>query len=281
MNIWDTTSISNFATLSEHLGRVGSLAWNGDYLASGSRDRTICIWDHQRSHQPLHVLSMHQQEVCGLRWSHDRQMLASGGNDNKLFVWHWPSISSLKPVYKFADHMAAVKALSWSPQCNNLLASGGGTADKTIRFWNTTTGQQVQHLDTGSQVRRSGRQSLTYGPSPLHVAPPLYLWPLPFTYGPSPLPVAPPLYLWPLPFTCGPSPLPAAPPLYLRPLPFTCGPSPLPVAPPLYLWPLPFTCGPSPLPVAPPLYPCVLYRMYRMYIYVCDSFAGLQSCLVK
>ena len=35
---------------------------------------------------------------------------------------------------------------------HGLLASGGGTADKTIRFWNTMTGQPLQCIDTGSQV---------------------------------------------------------------------------------------------------------------------------------
>ena len=31
-------------------------------------------------------------------------------------------------------------------------ASGGGTADRTIRFWNILTGQCLQSVDTGSQV---------------------------------------------------------------------------------------------------------------------------------
>lgn len=26
-------------------------------------------------------------KVCGLKWSPDRQFLASGGNDNQLLVW--------------------------------------------------------------------------------------------------------------------------------------------------------------------------------------------------
>ena len=33
-----------------------------------------------------------------------------------------------------------------------ILASGGGSSDRTIRFWNTVTGQALQHVDTGSQV---------------------------------------------------------------------------------------------------------------------------------
>jgi cell division cycle 20-like protein 1 (cofactor of APC complex) len=33
-----------------------------------------------------------------------------------------------------------------------LLASGGGTADRCIRFWNTLSGVSTSKLDTGSQV---------------------------------------------------------------------------------------------------------------------------------
>lgn len=31
-------------------------------------------------------LQGHRQEVCGLKWSTDHQLLASGGNDNKVVV---------------------------------------------------------------------------------------------------------------------------------------------------------------------------------------------------
>lgn len=43
-------------------------------------------------------------------------------------------------------------AIAWSPHHHGLLASGGGTADRCIRFWNTLTGQPMQSVDTGSQV---------------------------------------------------------------------------------------------------------------------------------
>jgi cell division cycle 20-like protein 1 (cofactor of APC complex) len=33
-----------------------------------------------------------------------------------------------------------------------LLASGGGTADRCIKFWNTQVGEELQSVDTGSQV---------------------------------------------------------------------------------------------------------------------------------
>jgi WD40 repeat protein len=93
----------------------------------------------------------HRQEICGLKWSFDDKLLASGGNDNKLFVWH-PSHTTDQPLFQFEDHIAAVKAVAWSPHQGGLLASGGGTADRHIRFWSTATGMPLYKVDTGSQV---------------------------------------------------------------------------------------------------------------------------------
>lgn len=53
---------------------------------------------------------------------------------------------------KFCDHAAAVKAMAWSPHQHGLLVSGGGTADRTIRFRNTLTGTTIKTVDVGSQV---------------------------------------------------------------------------------------------------------------------------------
>ena len=90
----------------------------------------------------------HKQEVCGLKWSFDDMQLASGGNDNKLMIWSLQG--GEQPLAKFSDHTAAVKAIGWSPHQNGLLASGGGTADRCIRFWNTHTLQPINYIDTGS-----------------------------------------------------------------------------------------------------------------------------------
>ena len=79
--------------------------------------------------------------------------MASGGNDNRLLVWNQ---SCPNPIQVYTDHTAAVKAIAWSPHQQGLLASGGGTADRHIRFWNTLTAQNLQSVDTGSQVRIYG-----------------------------------------------------------------------------------------------------------------------------
>lgn len=147
--IWDTTQLELVRTLDGHTGRVGVSAWNGSLLATGSRDRRILMRDVRADNSLIYDWDKHKQEVCGLKWSPDDQQLASGGNDNKLFIW---SAHSKDPLAKFSDHNAAVKAIGWSPHQHGLLASGGGTADRCIKFWNTMTLQPVHSIDTGSQV---------------------------------------------------------------------------------------------------------------------------------
>ncbi len=149
VQIWDAEKQRRLRTMTGHTGRVGALAWNDHILTSGSRDRLIFHRDVRQPDQYLRKLVGHKQEVCGLRWNTEDGQLASGGNDNKLMVWDKLSET---PLWKFGEHTAAVKAIAWSPHQHNLLASGGGTADRRIKFWNTSTGNCIQELDTGSQV---------------------------------------------------------------------------------------------------------------------------------
>ncbi|KZF25038.1 anaphase promoting complex protein [Xylona heveae TC161] len=149
VQIWDAERCRRLRTMTGHSARVGALAWNEHILTSGSRDRTIYHRDVRSPTQHLRKLVGHKQEVCGLKWNTEDGQLASGGNDNKLMVW---DKLSEQPLYKFSEHTAAVKAIAWSPHQHGLLASGGGTADRRIKFWNTMTGQMVQEVDTGSQV---------------------------------------------------------------------------------------------------------------------------------
>jgi cell division cycle 20-like protein 1 (cofactor of APC complex) len=76
-------------------------------------------------------------------------MLASGGNDNKLMLW---TLRREQPEIKFSNHLSAVKALDWSHYKFGLLASGGGTQDRSIKLWNTNTMKMVESIDTTSQV---------------------------------------------------------------------------------------------------------------------------------
>uniref|UniRef100_A0A1I7ZQS6 Fizzy-related protein homolog n=1 Tax=Steinernema glaseri TaxID=37863 RepID=A0A1I7ZQS6_9BILA len=147
--IWDMRAQKRLHDLSGHTARIGCLSWNGDLICSGSRDRYIFQRDIRCPDSSIRRLGAHKQEVCGLKWSHDKNYLASGGNDNQLLVWN---LKKDEPFQTYSEHNAAVKALAWSPHHHGLLVSGGGTADRCLRFWNTLTGQPMQCIDTGSQV---------------------------------------------------------------------------------------------------------------------------------
>ncbi|EXJ71867.1 cell division cycle 20-like protein 1, cofactor-APC complex [Cladophialophora psammophila CBS 110553] len=149
VQIYDAEKSRRLRTMTGHSARVGALAWNEHILTSGSRDRLIYHRDVRSPDQHLRRLAGHKQEVCGLRWNTEDGQLASGGNDNKLCVWDKLSDT---PLYRFSNHVAAVKAIAWSPHQHHLLASGGGTADRSIKFWNTANGSLIKEVDTGSQV---------------------------------------------------------------------------------------------------------------------------------
>ena len=45
-----------------------------------------------------------------------------------------------------------MKAVAWCPWQAGILATGGGTADKTIKIWNMNSGTMVKSVDAKSQV---------------------------------------------------------------------------------------------------------------------------------
>jgi cell division cycle protein 20 (cofactor of APC complex) len=100
----------------------------------------------------VYHLKGHRSEVCGLRWSPDGTRLASGANDDVVYVWHSLNMAPTKFLHKLAEHTAAVRALAWCPFTSSRLASGGGTADQCIKIWNTENGACTKTIKTGSQV---------------------------------------------------------------------------------------------------------------------------------
>lgn len=156
VELWDCTKMRRLRVMTGHTGRVGSLAWNSHMVSSGSRDGSIIHHDvRQREHQ-VTTLNGHSQEVCGLKWSPDAKYLASGGNDNLVNIWASAGSGSLstlnEPLHVLNQHQAAVRALAWCPWQPSTLATGGGTADRCIKFWNANSGACLNSVDTKSQV---------------------------------------------------------------------------------------------------------------------------------
>ncbi|CAJ1953290.1 unnamed protein product [Cylindrotheca closterium] len=163
VQLWDCQSMKKVRTLHGHSGRVASIAWNQHWLTSGGRDSLILQHDVRSANHLVAQYKGHEQEVCGLKWNEDGTTLASGGNENFLCIWDAKMSSSqgqrrgrrsqdFAPRLLLQQHKAAVKALDWCPFHRGLLASGGGTADRNIKLWNSNSGAMLNSIDTGSQV---------------------------------------------------------------------------------------------------------------------------------
>jgi len=135
-----------------HDKRIGTCAWSpkGTLIATGSKDHTIGIIDPREEYHAK-TYNSHIQEVCGVKWDPDGVLLASGGNDNRMILWDHRMMDTPLHVFHSA-HCAAVKALAWSPHRRGRLVSGGGTADRKLRFWDASTLSCIGDVDSGSQV---------------------------------------------------------------------------------------------------------------------------------
>ncbi|CAL8316134.1 cell division cycle protein 20 homolog [Gadus morhua] len=164
VQLWDVENQKRLRSMTSHTARVGSLSWNDHILSSASRSGHIHHHDVRVANHHIYTLEGHTQEVCGLEWSPDGRYLASGGNDNMVYVWPGLGEGSIgnesQSLHCWSEHQGAVKALAWCPWQPNILASGGGTSDRHIRVWNVNSGSCISALDTQSQI-----SSLVFAPN--------------------------------------------------------------------------------------------------------------------
>lgn len=158
IEIWDIQTNSKLRTLNceGHLTRIASQCWSQHILTSGSRVGDIYHSDVRiAQHVVGSIKKTHMAEICGIEYRNDGQQFSTGGNDNLVCIWDARSThagNSAQPLFSKLNHKAAVKAMLWCPFQLSLLATGGGSSDKTIHFWNTSTGARVNTIETGSQI---------------------------------------------------------------------------------------------------------------------------------
>lgn len=150
VQIWDASAQRQLRNLRGHGGRIGALAWQQHVLSSGSADAEIHHHDVRvRDHLVARLCGAHNDLVCGLDYSSDG-MLASGGNDNAVCIWE--TAAARTPLHVLTEHQAAVKAIRWCPWQRNVLATGGGSADRQVCLWNASSGRLLMSADAESQV---------------------------------------------------------------------------------------------------------------------------------
>ncbi len=67
---------------------VGFSPFDDFLVATGSADKTVCIWDTRNLKSKLHTLVGHGDEVLQVQWAPFAEgLLASGGKDRRVNVW--------------------------------------------------------------------------------------------------------------------------------------------------------------------------------------------------
>jgi serine/threonine protein kinase len=117
-------------TLTGHSDRVYSVVYSPDgrYLASGSVDNTIKIWEVATGKE-LRTLTGHSKEVLSVVYSPDGRYLASASDDKTIRIWE---VATGKELRTLTGHSYRVYSVVYSPD-GRYLASGSG--DKTIKIW--------------------------------------------------------------------------------------------------------------------------------------------------
>ncbi|KAH1203762.1 Transcription initiation factor TFIID subunit 5 [Glycine max] len=109
---------------------------NCNYIATGSSDKTVRLWDVQ-SGECVRVFIGHRSMILSLAMSPDGRYMASGDEDGTIMMWDLSSGCCVTPL---VGHTSCVWSLAFSCE-GSLLASG--SADCTVKFWDVTTGIKV------------------------------------------------------------------------------------------------------------------------------------------
>ncbi|CAG9329603.1 unnamed protein product [Blepharisma stoltei] len=144
--IYDYTKHPNKSTngpqliLQGHSKEGFGLSWNTNnqnWLASGSDDHLVCVWDIAAATDanstlyPYRTLVAHTNIVGDVSWSEFyNQTLASVGDDRKLILW---DLRQDIPTHCIDAHIHEINSVDFNKTDENLLATG--SSDKTAAIW--------------------------------------------------------------------------------------------------------------------------------------------------
>ena len=140
IRLYDFPSGEMAGNLKGHWNTINALAFSPDgrWLASGSSDNTVCIWDVHNKKKSRR-LTGHAQQVYTLEWL-DEQRIVSGSFDNTLIIW---DAGQGRLLYRLQGHTDKVTALAVSPDGKTIAS---GSFDKTIRLWDGENGRLIKIL---------------------------------------------------------------------------------------------------------------------------------------
>ncbi len=130
----------------EHTKYVMSVDWDNDgkYLATGSWDGTINIWDSESEQLEMKIPDTIQRlpGIESVAWHPTENFIASSHLDNVVRIWDATTGALLNEL---TGHLKAASDVSWSPDGEWLASS---SYDGSIRIWDVDAKESVA-LDEG------------------------------------------------------------------------------------------------------------------------------------
>lgn len=120
-----------------HRGGVWTFDVSGNYLVSGSTDKTLRVWC-LKSRRCLHVMKGHTSTVRCLKVTTDDYVI-SGGRDSDIRVWKLNG----EFLHVLKSHKESVRCMDVS---NNLLVTG--SYDGLVILWDFKKGKKIKQLKT-------------------------------------------------------------------------------------------------------------------------------------
>ncbi|SCV02231.1 LANO_0F16160g1_1 [Lachancea nothofagi CBS 11611] len=131
------------------------------YLVVGTKQGRVMLFDQIDDEEPVWDenkpicvgADKSIMGVCCLDWVERDYgtQLAVGGNDNSCTIWNITELEAVKLQFVL-PHKAAVKAVAFCPWSKSLLATGGGSKDRNIRFWHTHSGTLLKEKKAPGQI---------------------------------------------------------------------------------------------------------------------------------
>jgi len=145
------------ARINVHSQQICGLAWSrdGKYFASGGNDNICCLFEADKVLRTAGV-GREGQSLTGYPLLNDGPSLSPAADP----AAEQPEVEMNRLVHRAGpgaekyrwDHGAAVKAIAFCPWQDGLVATSGGSNDKCIHFYHTTSGAALATISVLAQV---------------------------------------------------------------------------------------------------------------------------------